>query len=248
MYIYKNHKPLSNRFGADTRLELLMSAGMDGVLGESWEDENGAIVSTGFFTYLLGKPSDGEETDLILRQVCPYCVIPKSAEWEDYLKRYKSTSYERYKMLSPDKFDEEALKKYINILTAPFRIQPVDHMLFNRGIVSAEELNIPHVYGNVEKYLLKGFGFAALDGSRSVSLVSSYIVHNGEAEVDISTRPEYRRRGLAAALCARFILECIERGLTPSWDAQNPESVNLAKKLGFTLDHSYKATVLNLQE
>ena len=38
-----------------------------------------------------------------------------------------------------------------------------------------------------------------------------------------------------------MILECLSRGLYPSWDAQNLQSVALAEKLGYHYSHTYSA-------
>ena len=38
---------------------------------------------------------------------------------------------------------------------------------------------------------------------------------------------------------AALILQCLEEGLYPSWDAQNMISVHLAEKLGYELDYEY---------
>lgn len=38
-----------------------------------------------------------------------------------------------------------------------------------------------------------------------------------------------------------LILNCLEEGLYPSWDAQNMSSVQLAEKLGYEFDHEYVA-------
>ncbi len=37
----------------------------------------------------------------------------------------------------------------------------------------------------------------------------------------------------------RVILQCLDEGLYPSWDAQNMISVHLAEKLGYEYDHEY---------
>ncbi|MBR2672448.1 MAG: GNAT family N-acetyltransferase, partial [Oscillospiraceae bacterium] len=52
---------------------------------------------------------------------------------------------------------------------------------------------------------------------------------------------EERRKGLALASCAALILDCLDEGLYPSWDAQNMNSVHLAEKLGYEFDHEYAA-------
>lgn len=50
-----------------------------------------------------------------------------------------------------------------------------------------------------------------------------------------------RGRGLATACGARLILDCLERGLYPNWDAHDSRSLHLAEKLGYRLDHPYRA-------
>ncbi len=59
--------------------------------------------------------------------------------------------------------------------------------------------------------------------------------------IEIDTRDDHRRKGLAYACGARLILECLEKGLYPSWDAQNKWSVALAQKLGYHFSHEYIA-------
>lgn len=41
-------------------------------------------------------------------------------------------------------------------------------------------------------------------------------------------------------------LDTLERGLYPSWDAANQESVALAEKLGYHLDHAYEVYIIQL--
>ncbi len=59
--------------------------------------------------------------------------------------------------------------------------------------------------------------------------------------IEIDTRDDHRRKGLAYACGARLILECLEKGLYPSWDAQNKWSVALAQKLKCHFSHEYMA-------
>ena len=74
-----------------------------------------------------------------------------------------------------------------------------------------------------------------------MSGASSYTVYQEGIEIEIGTRQDYRRKGLASVCGARLILECMERGLYPSWDAQNLWSVKLAEKLGYHFDRAYPA-------
>ena len=48
------------------------------------------------------------------------------------------------------------------------------------------------------------------------------------------------RSGLALAAAASFILDCMDKGIYPNWDAGNLQSVELAKKLVYIFDKEYK--------
>lgn len=87
----------------------------------------------------------------------------------------------------------------------------------------------------------RGLGVAALREGRPVAGASSYCVFDGGIEVEIDTRPDCRRQGLAAACGARLILDCLDRGLYPDWDAHTEISLHLAQRLGYELDHPYPA-------
>ena len=74
---------------------------------------------------------------------------------------------------------------------------------------------------------------------------SSYTAYQEGIEIEIDTREEYRRMGLAYACGARLILECLARGIYPSWDAHNLESAALAEKLGYHYDRPYTAFLIH---
>lgn len=74
-----------------------------------------------------------------------------------------------------------------------------------------------------------------------VSGASSYSRYLDGIEIEIDTREEYRRKGLAYICGAKLILECLKRNLYPSWDAHNPASIALAEKLGYHFSHAYQA-------
>ncbi|GAA0774758.1 hypothetical protein GCM10008908_25150 [Clostridium subterminale] len=72
-----------------------------------------------------------------------------------------------------------------------------------------------------------------------ISGASSYSYCEGAIDITIETKPEYKRKGLALACASKVILECMERGLYPQWDASNLLSVSLAQKLGYNVDKEY---------
>ena len=83
-----------------------------------------------------------------------------------------------------------------------------------------------------------GAVIATKDGE-IVAGISSYSGYHGGIEIEVVTREDYRRKGLACIGGARMLLECEKRGLYPNWDAANKMSVGLAEKLGYHFSHEY---------
>ena len=66
--------------------------------------------------------------------------------------------------------------------------------------------------------------------------------------MQIDTREDFRRKGLASICGAKLLLECLKRGWYPSWDAQNRQSVALAEKLGYHFEKEYIAYEVSLKQ
>ena len=94
--------------------------------------------------------------------------------------------------------------------------------------------------------------FVYLDGvpePESLTRVDSYfrnrplVCLTREWEEQIKTKyPEaavYRRTAMKAACVARMLQDCMERGITVHWDAQNDISRHLAEKFGFEAETEY---------
>ena len=86
-----------------------------------------------------------------------------------------------------------------------------------------------------------GRGMLILKDGKIVSGASSYTRYKEGIEIEVDTVPEERRKGLAMIACAALILNCLNEGLYPSWDAQNMNSVHMAEKLGYEFSHEYTA-------
>ena len=96
-----------------------------------------------------------------------------------------------------------------------------------------------------EDYEKRGIGVAVLYNGKPVSGASSYTIYNEGIEIEIDTMPEFRRKGLATACGARLILDCLDCGLYPSWDAHDLRSVALSEKLGYHMDQEYSVYYKN---
>ena len=74
-------------------------------------------------------------------------------------------------------------------------------------------------FDGFQDYRRRGIGVCAVENGELVSGASSYTVYSGGIEIEIDTREDRRRKGLALACGAKLILLCLERGIFPSWDA-----------------------------
>ncbi len=96
-------------------------------------------------------------------------------------------------------------------------------------------------YEDYAAYRKYGLGVVIVKEGEPVSGASSYSSYMGGIEIEIDTREDYRRKGLAYICGAKLILECLKREWYPSWDAQNKWSVSLAEKLGYHFAYEYTA-------
>lgn len=115
-----------------------------------------------------------------------------------------------------------------------FELKRIDEELFEKASKVFSLTSKDH-FGSAKEFNLKNFGFCITDGDRIASIVASCYKGNGYAEIDIYTRPEFQRKGLAIAICSEFIKHCKMNNLTALWicDYGNQNSNNLAAKLGF---------------
>ena len=86
-----------------------------------------------------------------------------------------------------------------------------------------------------------GRGMVIMKAGEIVAGASSYTRYKERIEIEVDTVETERRKHLATIACSALILECLEEGLYPSWDAQNMNSVHLAEKLGYEFSHEYAA-------
>lgn len=108
------------------------------------------------------------------------------------------------------------------------------HMCRNNGWAN----DLVSQYTDYDTYKELGLGVVVLKDGELVAGASSYSTYKEGIEIGIDTREDHRRKGLAYACGAKLILECLKKGIYPSWDAQNKWSVALAEKVRVGLDGS----------
>jgi RimJ/RimL family protein N-acetyltransferase len=100
------------------------------------------------------------------------------------------------------------------------------------------------LFGTSEEFLKKGFGFCIMHDQKVVcAAATAHPPVDHTFEIQIVTRKEYRRQGLATIAAAYLIAYSLENGYDPKWDADNETSAKLAEKLGYSNPVSYKIHV-----
>ena len=172
-------------------------------------------------------------------------MVPQSEEWAELIvKNYgdRAKPATRYAIKKEQNiFDKDTLRSAVNSLKPGYILRMIDADLFTLCRSSTWCQDLVSQFRDYEMYKKLGIGFAVLKGKSLVAGASSYARYREGIEIEIDTKEEFRRNGLAYACGAKLILECLDRGLYPSWDAQNPASAALAEKLGYHFDYEYRA-------
>lgn len=216
------------------------------VYGDALERPETAVAFLGDFAFYAGKatqtaalfyPEEPRKNYLIL--------VPQNEQWCRVIEAswgsrvQKITRYATRK--EPGTFHIERLKAAAHSLAPGYTLRQIDETLFQQCQSTAWCRDLVSQYQNHAQYERYGLGVAVLKNGELVSGASSYSSYHGGLEIEIDTRADHRRKGLAYACGARLILMCLERGLYPSWDAHNLWSLSLAQKLGYHFDHEYPA-------
>lgn len=228
--------------------ETMIWSCLQGVMGSLYVDHPDKPASAGArlgdFCFLAGEP----KRELVLQEQGKQdflIMVPQHPGWEEEIERCfgaRAKRVTRYAMKKePDVFDHEMLRAFADAPSDGYVLKMMDEPLFMQCREIAWCRDFVSQYTDFVQYDQYGMGVVALRDGEIVSGASSYSGYIGGIEIEIDTREDHRRSGLATACGARLILACLKRGLYPSWDAHNLWSVALAQKLGYHFDYAYAA-------
>ena len=226
--------------------ETMIWSCLQGVMGRAvWNgSRTAAAVISGDFAFLAGEP-DGE----LVRQAAGAILVPRTADWHPVIeavlgdRAVRGTRYAIRK--EPGVFDRARLEAFVSALPAKYRLRQIDEALVPVLLSAGWSRDLCSAFDGPADCCRRGLGFVAMYEGAPVAGAGSYCVYDGGIEIEIDTREDHRRRGLASACGARLILECLDRGLYPSWDAHDLRSVSLAEKLGYHRGEPYTVYWLN---
>ena len=217
---------------------------MGQVLVEGGEEPASAAALIGDFAFFAGRP------DRALAQKADASIlVPGDQGWACLLEEVwgaKIIPWTRYATeKDPSSFCRAKLEGYAGPPTG-FELRPMDGALYTQAMKEDWSRDLCALFEDGLDYEARGIGVAVLCGGELVAGASSYAVYRDGIEIEIDTRPDQRGKGLATACGARLILDCLDRGLYPSWDAHDKRSAHLAQKLGYRLAGAYRA-YLNME-
>lgn len=228
--------------------ETIIWSCLQGVMGEIHTNstEDAAMALLGDFAFFAGNSS--KELIRLKPESCKQdfiIMVPQNDEWSELIEKCygdKAKKVTRYAIKKePNVFDAAKLQQAVMDLPDYYELKMLEKREYNMCRNNDWAKDLVSQYKNYDMYKALGLGVVALKDGEIVSGASSYSTYKEGIEIEIDTREDYRRKGLAYACGAKLIMECLKRDLYPSWDAQNKWSVALAEKLGYHFSHEYAA-------
>ena len=232
--------------------ETCIWSAIQGIMGDIYAEDtkqpDAAMVILGDFCFFTGKPSleivaykpENYKKDFII-------MVPQNEAWATLIEQHYGNAAEKTTRFAIHKdkgnFDREKLEQAVADVPKNLELQMIDKALFEACL--SEEWSKDFVSNYKDYAMFEALGLGTLmvkkDTGEIVAGASSYSTYKDGIEIEIVTREDYRRQGLAYQCAAKLILECLKRNLYPSWDARTRISVALAEKLGYVYSHEYVA-------
>ncbi|MGE8205718.1 GNAT family N-acetyltransferase [Heyndrickxia sp. NPDC080065] len=220
---------------------------LQGHMGKAWadnlEEPTVAQITVGIFVFYAGNPHTKEAEELLNNLPDYTLAIVGTEEWKYRIEEVHKGSFEKFQRYeffkNPEHLDRNYLKSLLSPLPANYELIRIDETIAKKP--SFHELSEDFIsqFNSLDDFIDRGIGFAMLKEGKVVCGATSYSIYDDGIEIEIATHPQHRRKGLATITASALILDCRDRGLYPSWDGANSESVKLAQKLGYILKDSY---------
>jgi GNAT superfamily N-acetyltransferase len=227
----------------DYSIDCVVEGQMGRVFVDSPNEPAAFCIATGPFRYFAGDARNPGALEMV-RSLEPRCLLmPSPLEWVDLAREVYSgrlADFTRYSF-SPDRLSADHLRGLLNGTKYRDSIAPVTADRVASIVRQGEDYLDISEFDSPQDFEERGLGYAVLAGDEAIGTAYSALVCSRGIEISIYVGDQYRRHGVATALACRLLLECLGRGLRPNWDAANPESYKLARKLGFEFVETYDA-------
>lgn len=231
--------------------DTLIDASVNGYHGKIYvdhlEEPTMCQILIADFTFFIGDANHPLAIELIYNVPKWIIAVPTSDQWKKLILQHHHNHCEITKRFSftHETIDKELLLPLINQLPQQYKLKRIDKELAFKVMQERWCDGMVINFKGINDYLENGLGFCILEDDKIVAGASSYIRFNGGIEVEIDTRPDYRKQGLATIVGAYLIHYCLEHNLVPHWDAENDYSIRIAEKFGYTIDRIYEAFIIS---
>ena len=232
----------------------LAEAVLDGSMGRAWADRAekprlGVLEYPLIHLYLVaGDPTLPESRDFLSHLPVPSALVFTAKDWEDILKQVhqkKILEHTRY-AFSSENLDQHHLQELASRVPTGYLLQQM-HLKQARQLAEEKSrFSEDHFlnFDSLDQFINQGFGFCILHNGAIVCAATTFVISKRGIEIQINTREEHRRKGLATVVAASLMLHSLQKGLEPSWDAANKISASLAEKLGYIPQGTYTMYVV----
>lgn len=240
-------RALAVAFAATPRVDCGIDAAIEGQMGQVLADDAAdphvLAIRQGPFWYLAGEAGHPAAGDLVACIPPGSLVMPSLPAWIDLLERRLGDRLEAMPRVSfrSDGLSVDHLGSLVADSAYRDGLQAVDAHIASRLAAVPDPWFDLDGYASPADFAARGIGFAVVDGDDVAGAAWSSLACRAAIEVSVFVDERHRRRGVATAVAARLVLECLGRSLRPNWDAANEASCRLAMKLGFVPAGSYLA-------
>ena len=199
-----------------------------------------AMAFVGCFAFLAGEP----DKELLTGKPEGFVIlVPQNDSWSELIEDCfpDARRVTRYAIRKDTVFDRKALTEMAAGLPEGYELRKIDSDIYDLCVQDPVTADFVLAFGSKEKYLELGRGMVILKDGKIISGASSYTRYKEGIEIEVDTVEPERRKGLASVVCSALILDCLDEGLYPSWDAHDMNSVQLARKFGYEFDREYTA-------
>ena len=209
---------------------LIFKAAQAGLYGKTFSFSQGSITDA-LFVFLDGRP-ENESLSALENQFMARPWVCLTEDWEKSVKSHFQNLqiFTRYLMKPQSSFTFPLLQP----LPKEYQLKLMDEVAFNQHPFGQGEN-----YSSYKQFAAEGAGAVVWKNGEIVASASSFLSLNGELELDVSTKEEHRGLGLATACVSKMLEQCMTKGFTVHWDAQNETSKHLAQKFGFEVEEKY---------
>lgn len=216
-------------------------------MGTAWVDDlenpTCAQVLVVIFVFYAGNPKSKEAEELLHNIPYNVLAIVDTQEWKERIETVHKNhieKFQRYKFKkNVNDLDRNHLESYLTTLPDGYELKRIDKSLAENPNFNQISEDFTSQFDSIDDYIERGIGFGILHNGEVVCGASSYSIYNEGIGIEVATHRKHRRKGLATVASSALILECLKKGIYPSWDAANYASTLLAEELGYILDKPY---------